>query len=87
MKATTYPDFSQRIWTVHDTLHVWVGDATLEITEALAALPADTAEFTVTVLAFNKNGDAEGVLRLKELTLLTYARPAPWTGPGCRALV
>jgi tyrosinase len=25
MKATTYADFSQRIWTVHDTLHVWVG--------------------------------------------------------------
>ena len=25
MKATTYTDFSQRIWTVHDTLHVWVG--------------------------------------------------------------
>jgi tyrosinase len=25
MKATNYVDFSQRIWSVHDTLHVWVG--------------------------------------------------------------
>jgi tyrosinase len=25
MKATNYTDFSQRIWSVHDTLHVWVG--------------------------------------------------------------
>ena len=25
MKATTYTDFSQRIWTVHDTVHVWIG--------------------------------------------------------------
>jgi len=25
MKATTYTDFSQRIWAVHDTIHVWVG--------------------------------------------------------------
>jgi hypothetical protein len=30
-------------------------------------------EITVTVLAFNKNGDTDGVLRFKELTLLTYA--------------
>jgi hypothetical protein len=48
-------------------------DATLEISEPLAALPGGTSEFTVTVLAFNKNGDTEGVLRFKELTLLTYA--------------
>ena len=48
-------------------------DATLEITEALGALPDDTGEFTVTVLAFNKNADTDGVLRFKELTLLTYA--------------
>ena len=48
-------------------------DATLEITEALSALPDDTGEFTVTVLAFNKNADTDGVLRFKELTLLTYA--------------
>jgi len=26
-----------------------------------------------TVLAFNKNGDTDGVLRFKQLTLLTYA--------------
>lgn len=25
MKATNYTDFSQRIWAIHDTLHVWVG--------------------------------------------------------------
>ena len=25
MKAAAYADFSQRIWAVHDTLHVWVG--------------------------------------------------------------
>ncbi len=47
-------------------------DATLEITEALSALPGDTREITVTALAFNKNGDEAGVLRFKELTLLTY---------------
>jgi len=98
MKAATYADFSQRIWAVHDTLHVWVGgtmgqvdwaavsafdrrpphpllpfNATLEITESLGARPDDTGEITVTVLAFNKNSDSEGVLRFKELTLLTYA--------------
>jgi tyrosinase len=47
-------------------------NATLEITDALAALPADTSEVTVTALAFNKDGDEAGVLRFKELTLLTY---------------
>jgi Common central domain of tyrosinase len=25
MKATNYSDFSQRTWSVHDTVHVWVG--------------------------------------------------------------
>jgi tyrosinase len=25
MKADNYTDFSQLIWTVHDTVHVWVG--------------------------------------------------------------
>jgi tyrosinase len=25
MKADNYADFSQRIWTIHDTVHVWVG--------------------------------------------------------------
>lgn len=25
MKATNYLDFSQRIWALHDTLHVWMG--------------------------------------------------------------
>jgi tyrosinase len=48
-------------------------DATLEITEALQGLPDDTGEITVTVLAFNQADDADGVLRFKELTLLTYA--------------
>lgn len=53
-------------------------DATLEITEALGALsdstgPDGTGEITVTVLAFNKNDDTDGVLRFKQLTLLTYA--------------
>ena len=48
-------------------------NATLEITESLDALPDGTGEITVTVLAFNKNGDEDGVLRFKELTLLTYA--------------
>ncbi len=139
MKATNYMEFSQRIWTVHDTLHVWVGgasfvlhvflnnaeadettprtaeqryagyltvfahgdcwgdighcdipepvspfdqrpphplipfNATLEISDSLSALPEGTSEITVTVLAFNKNGDEAGVLRFKDLTLLTYA--------------
>jgi tyrosinase len=48
-------------------------DATLEITEALQALPDDVGEITVTVLAFNQTDDADGVLRFKQLTLLTYA--------------
>jgi tyrosinase len=48
-------------------------DATLEITDALTALSDATGEITVTVLAFNKNNDTEGVLRFKQLTLLTYA--------------
>jgi tyrosinase len=48
-------------------------DATLEITEALRALPGDTSEITVTVLAFNQADDTGGVLRFKQLTLLTYA--------------
>jgi tyrosinase len=48
-------------------------DVTLEITEALTALPDGTGQVTVTVLAFNKAGDTEGVLRFKQLTLLTYA--------------
>ncbi len=48
-------------------------DATLEITEALRALPGDTNEITVTVLAFNQADDTDGVLRFKQLTLLTYA--------------
>jgi hypothetical protein len=48
-------------------------DATLEITEALQALPDDAGEITVTVLAFNQTDDADGVLRFKQLTLLTYA--------------
>jgi len=53
-------------------------DATLEITEALQALsdgtgPDGTGEVTVTVLAFNQADDTDGVLRFKELTLLTYA--------------
>jgi tyrosinase len=25
MQATSYTDFSQRLWQVHDTVHVWVG--------------------------------------------------------------
>jgi tyrosinase len=48
-------------------------DATLEITEALQALPDDVGEITVTALAFNQTDDADGVLRFKQLTLLTYA--------------
>ena len=48
-------------------------DATLEISDALGALPEGTGEITVTVLAFNKDDDEAGVLRFKELTLLTYA--------------
>jgi len=53
-------------------------DATLEISEPLQALsettgPDGTGEITVTVLAFNEADDADGVLRFKELTLLTYA--------------
>jgi len=53
-------------------------DATLQITEALDALsdstgPDSTGQITVTVLAFNKNDDTDGVLRFKQLTLLTYA--------------
>jgi tyrosinase len=48
-------------------------DATLEITDPLDALPDGTSEITVTVLAFNKAGDTDGVLRFKQLTLLTYA--------------
>jgi tyrosinase len=48
-------------------------NATLEITDPLGALPGGTGEITVTVLAFNKDGDEDGVLRFKELTLLTYA--------------
>ena len=47
-------------------------NATLEITAALRALSQDTREVTVTTLAFNKNGDEAGVLRFKQLTLLTY---------------
>jgi hypothetical protein len=35
--------------------------------------PDGTGEITVTVLAFNKNDDTDGVLRFKQLTLLTYA--------------
>jgi len=53
-------------------------DATLEITEPLQALsettgPEGTGEITVTVLAFNEADETDGVLRFKELTLLTYA--------------
>ena len=48
-------------------------DATLQITDALDALPEDTSEITATAIAFNKNGDEAGVLRFKNLTLLTYA--------------
>jgi len=53
-------------------------DATLEISEPLQALsetagPDGTGEITVTVLAFNEADDTDGVLRFKELTLLTYA--------------
>jgi hypothetical protein len=39
----------------------------------VGALPGGTGEITVTVLAFNKNSDTDGVLRFKDLTLLTYA--------------
>jgi tyrosinase len=31
MQADNYTDFSQRIWTVHDTLHVWVGGTMSEV--------------------------------------------------------
>jgi tyrosinase len=53
-------------------------DATLEISEPLQALsettgPDGTSEITVTVLAFNEADETDGVLRFKELTLLTYA--------------
>jgi len=48
-------------------------NATLEISDSLRALPEGTSEITVTVLAFNKNGDEDSVLRFKNLTLLTYA--------------
>jgi len=48
-------------------------NATLEISDSLRTLPEGTSEITVTVLAFNKNGDKDGVLRFKNLTLLTYA--------------
>ena len=53
-------------------------DATLEISEPLQALsetigPDGTGEITVTVLAFNEADETDGVLRFKELTLLTYA--------------
>src|SRR5579859_7556587 len=53
-------------------------DATLEISEPLQALsetigPDGAGEITVTVLAFNEADDTDGVLRFKELTLLTYA--------------
>jgi tyrosinase len=46
-------------------------NATLEITEALRALEGPD-EVTVTVLAFNKADDEDGVLRFKQLSLLTY---------------
>lgn len=53
-------------------------DPTLEISEPLQALsetpgPDGTGEITVTVLAFNEADETDGVLRFKELTLLTYA--------------
>jgi tyrosinase len=51
-------------------------DATLEITDALDALSGEDGEggeITVTALAFNKSDDTDGVLRFKQLTLLTYA--------------
>jgi hypothetical protein len=51
-------------------------DATLEITDALDALGGEGGEggeITVTALAFNKSDDTDGVLRFKQLTLLTYA--------------
>jgi tyrosinase len=53
-------------------------DATLEISEPLQALsetigPDGAGEITVTVLAFNEADETDGVLRFKELTLLTYA--------------
>ncbi len=48
-------------------------DATLEISEPLQALPDGTGEITVTVLAFNQADETDGVIRFKELTLLTYA--------------
>ena len=48
-------------------------NATLEVSEALDALPEGTQQFTVTTLAFNKAGDSAGVLRFSQLTLLTYA--------------
>jgi tyrosinase len=47
-------------------------DATLEITQALAALGDNAGDVTVTALAFNKAGDDAGVLRFTQLTLLTY---------------
>jgi tyrosinase len=48
-------------------------NATLEVSEALDALPEGTQQFTVTTLAFNKADDSAGVLRFSQLTLLTYA--------------
>jgi tyrosinase len=48
-------------------------NATLEITDALSAMPEGTSQITVTVLAFNKAGDEANVFRFKNLTLLTYA--------------
>jgi tyrosinase len=48
-------------------------NATLEVTDALRALPDPADQITVTALAFNQHGDDAGVLRFKQLTLLTYA--------------
>jgi tyrosinase len=31
MKATNYTDFSQRIWSVHDTVHVWMGGTMAQV--------------------------------------------------------
>ena len=31
MQATNYTDFSQRIWTVHDTVHVWLGGTLAQV--------------------------------------------------------
>lgn len=48
-------------------------NATLEVTEALSALPEDADSVTVTALAFNRKKDEADVLRFEQLTLLTYA--------------